>query len=166
MKPKNNPLERLKHHVSGAIERGEKTAVEAVVKPKHTPGPWMHTKRDSEDTVHTLLNETNPVAHVFSVYGTDREANARLIACAPELLEALQRLADAIDSGNVAEQSIGTPKTLADLCDDLWVHRDQMPARIKDYLAQSFNVAYFEAGTEEELKRLEKLWERITGERK
>jgi len=56
------PLERLKHHVTGAIERGEKTAIEAVVL-KHTPKPIGKYK-----------------------------ANARLIAAAPDMFEALKQL--------------------------------------------------------------------------
>ena len=35
-------LDRLKHHVTGAIERGEKKAITAMV--KHTPGPWKELK--------------------------------------------------------------------------------------------------------------------------
>ncbi|WP_159918012.1 hypothetical protein [Pantoea sp. 18069] len=69
---------------------------------KHTPGPWFQSHRKAivgySTEVYTAngeviatvawyprrLNETTTV--------TDREANARLIAVAPELLEALQGL--------------------------------------------------------------------------
>lgn len=54
-----------------------------------TKGPWLVSHRDSESYVFTLENDTNPVAHVYCVYGNDREANARLIAAAPDLLKAL-----------------------------------------------------------------------------
>ena len=39
------PLERLRHHVSGAIARGEAAPVVQITAPAtHTPGPW-ETKR-------------------------------------------------------------------------------------------------------------------------
>lgn len=59
---------------------------------KHTKGPWLITMRDTENYVHTLENDTNPVAHVFSVYGGDREANTRLVAAAPDMYEILKRI--------------------------------------------------------------------------
>lgn len=59
---------------------------------KHTPGPWR---------VHNLRVEPPPDPQranggwtVAQVYGPDAEANARLIAAAPELLEALAWFVD------------------------------------------------------------------------
>jgi len=56
--------------------------------PQHTPGPW------------TLVNEgmrwcvkTDPT-HVYA-FRSDDEANARLIAAAPEMLDIIRELADA-----------------------------------------------------------------------
>jgi hypothetical protein len=82
---------------------------------KHTPGPWHIEKRASEiqrdgkpveyfAVAHTSLSRDSfvalgvaPVKLFFSVTGAsspnlEGEANARLIAAAPELLEALQRI--------------------------------------------------------------------------
>ncbi len=53
---------------------------------KHTPGPWYISQRDGKDFIWTLENNTNPVAKIFDVYGTNSTPNALLIAAAPELL--------------------------------------------------------------------------------
>jgi hypothetical protein len=54
---------------------------------KHTPAPWL---------VHATPNDpdiTHEIANVCCIYvGEDSHANARLIAAAPELLEALKGL--------------------------------------------------------------------------
>ena len=98
--------ELLKHHVTGAIERGEAVAIEAVVAPEHTPGPWQiyppFTNKDGV-TVRASLEVGvidadysygyKAVAQIFPVNldkeGTD-QANASLIAAAPELLFACE----------------------------------------------------------------------------
>jgi hypothetical protein len=62
-----------------------------------------------------------------------------------------------------------TPRTLGDLAIDICadssgaVHTKRL---IRDYLAQWFAVAYLEAESDGELKRLEKLWTQITGEKR
>lgn len=61
---------------------------------KHTPGPWM-VLPSVQPGQFCILTEHGPRIDVACTYGferTPREANARLIAAAPELLEALQRL--------------------------------------------------------------------------
>lgn len=99
------PLERLRHHVSGAISRGESVPVVEVSAPAtHTPGPW-ETKRAATPEafpqfgVYAENGNGHDLAHVVS-HGTARhaetEANARLIAAAPDLLEALQKLTDVL----------------------------------------------------------------------
>lgn len=56
---------------------------------KHTPGPWTeHTFADEKFVEIRAGGGCRIVAHVFLDNG-NREANARLIAAAPELLEAL-----------------------------------------------------------------------------
>ena len=59
---------------------------------KHTKGPW----RLSEEKFSSLYVEP----FICAIFGTDKtaEANARLIAAAPELLEALENL-----HANIAE---------------------------------------------------------------
>ncbi len=61
---------------------------------KHTPGPWHHTGREFND-VRDSDDELVAVALHLRVGQPERsvqeaEANARLIAAAPELLEALK----------------------------------------------------------------------------
>lgn len=70
-------------------------------KPSYTPGPWLHeTGPDAPIGSVVTANDAHPIAQAQSnstVRGSDyagqnamREANAQLIAAAPELLEALQ----------------------------------------------------------------------------
>ena len=69
---------------------------------QHTPGPWMLTEGDRFDkemviTTQYRLDESIGCICEMDVYftgqiGIEQEANARLIAAAPELLEALQNM--------------------------------------------------------------------------
>ena len=80
-KLKHTPLDRLKHHVTGAIERGEAKAVEG-----HAPNVAIgYVDRDGCFTVQEQIYV--------------RFANARLIAAAPDLLHALKGIMDLLDSG-------------------------------------------------------------------
>ena len=66
---------------------------------QHTPGPWKHVRQRATDDSHDVMTQTGPQAVCVATCGQqacdDGEcaANARLIAAAPELLEALQGLA-------------------------------------------------------------------------
>jgi hypothetical protein len=82
---------------------------------KHTPGPW--TLRTNSEKHHAILDEGGfPRAEVFSAHRSSEArkaealANARLIAAAPELLEALKdvytRRTDILNAANKA--SLGT----------------------------------------------------------
>jgi hypothetical protein len=89
MNTKNNaPLNVLRHHVTGAIVRGEAVAIAGItnMNTKHTTGPWR-----IGDAGITVFGPPNgkPSPEIIA---TDirNKANARLIAAAPELLEALQ----------------------------------------------------------------------------
>ena len=107
---KTNPaLSALRHHVTGAIARGEAqaiTEVPATPRPAHTPGPWtIHESALSSSLVKELHIGT-PTRTAACVYDdcaagvlvrSEVEANARLIAAAPELLEALERISTAYD---------------------------------------------------------------------
>jgi hypothetical protein len=91
-----NPNDALKYHVTGAIERGEAVAIEAVVKTKHTPGPW--TVKPSILETYDFVEIGENQIDVFT------EGNARLIAAAPEMLEALEHVyRELIDAGESAD---------------------------------------------------------------
>ena len=103
---KTNPaLSALRHHVTGAIARGEAqaiTEVPATPRPAHTPGPWtIHESALSSSLVKELHIGT-PTRTAACVYDdcaagvlvrSEVEANARLIAAAPDLLAALYSIA-------------------------------------------------------------------------
>lgn len=66
---------------------------------QHTPGPWAIL--DRSENSRTLTHVTNG-AHIVCTLGTTRtdgspnhSANARLIAAAPDLLDAVQAIVDA-----------------------------------------------------------------------
>ena len=67
---------------------------------KHTPGPW-HTAGDQGVQIRSQRDQ---IAKVWTMRGNEWKANARLIAAAPELLEALQAvLANSLDSKGLAD---------------------------------------------------------------
>jgi len=66
---------------------------------KHTPGPWLIQQGDEWTdgivTLHGHNEDGTPIYWTVASYNRQRDeakANARLIACAPELLEALRPL--------------------------------------------------------------------------
>ncbi len=68
---------------------------------KHTPGPWIvtvdcgaHVIRGAEEQHQDLGTSYLWRDYVASTWGGESEANARLIAAAPELLAALKTLHD------------------------------------------------------------------------
>lgn len=78
---------------------------------KHTPAPWKITK--SEDTNLMSVRDVNGIKISGASPRTDDEANARLIAASPELLEALKSIAenggstwDYATIGNVARRAV------------------------------------------------------------
>lgn len=59
---------------------------------KHTPGPWsLHKRGPAEryEVQHGIPGNGSPICVTFC--GSQQEANARLIAAAPELLDALKK---------------------------------------------------------------------------
>src|SRR5690606_19394978 len=72
------------HDRSGACCAGDG------VMEKHTPGPWAVDGKGSQAIVRA--NDLRIVSIRHRLDGDEHEANARLIAAAPELLEALQLL--------------------------------------------------------------------------
>ncbi len=83
-------------HAATTHARAKADAVEG--KASHTPGPWVPCPglAGSRFRIETMRvnNDCEPVAECK---GPDREANARLIAAAPELLEALEEAATWMD---------------------------------------------------------------------
>lgn len=74
------------------------------MKTKHTPGPWYiptiranaQDKRPLWETVRSKHTE-EPICRIAQDVAHDAEANARLIAAAPELLAALRLLIEWYD---------------------------------------------------------------------
>lgn len=64
-------------------------------KSKHTPSPWIIENND-------ILGASGGIAHVASIF-CDHAANARLIAAAPDLLEACKMMVDDYDSNEDSE---------------------------------------------------------------
>lgn len=82
---------------------------------KHTPGPWIATTKPEQDNRVFFIHHDDGsgyisplvIATIYSGGNENAVHDARLIAAVPELLEALKKLADAVDSGDVGGQSIG-----------------------------------------------------------
>lgn len=88
---------------------------------KHTPGPWVIHQSTAESWPEILApNGTVPLARINSTWRGEALANARLIAAAPELLEALGRISDSINGLSGPIPTRNTPefwdyvKTIAD----------------------------------------------------
>ena len=65
---------------------------------KHTPGPWVAVARtNAHIEIEAPGQPSYSAKKVATVSLTNHEANARLIAAAPELLEALKELMVAAD---------------------------------------------------------------------
>lgn len=87
---------------------------------KHTPGPWFYRKGDewshSVVTRHGELPDGSPcywtVASINKRREPEHEANARLIAMAPELLAAVTAAADLMEQEDFATQTL-VPKLRA-----------------------------------------------------
>jgi hypothetical protein len=62
---------------------------------QHTPGPWKAKERHANYSGWVVLHETgNGLRRVDDKEGVFSEANARLIAAAPQMLAALRRYVD------------------------------------------------------------------------
>jgi hypothetical protein len=83
---------------------------------KHTPGPWAATRDPAAGQDGLVLSDVERgrvLGHVF-VGNKEREANARLIAASPDLLdahekdaEAMQRIAREMEQGRFVAGSPG-----------------------------------------------------------
>jgi len=63
---------------------------------KHTPGPWITDSKERTDTARYIMAAARPFPHTIAridlVNRAEDEANAALIAAAPEMYEALRDL--------------------------------------------------------------------------
>ena len=65
-----------------------------VTQGKHTPGPWRYAPTNTETVSHLVrCSEGYAVADVTHWFDLPADANARLIAAAPDMLEALEFIA-------------------------------------------------------------------------
>jgi len=81
----NNTLHsRLRHHVTGAIERGEAQAIVEI--PALHKGPFPLHITQNDDYFVIVTNQGNHYAKTFD------PSAARLIASAPDLLSTLEKL--------------------------------------------------------------------------
>ena len=77
---------------------GLKLAANALMtKQTHMPGPW--SIKDGQDVIATTGGDSLLIAQCHAGHAPERAANARLIAAAPQLLEALQGLIQFVDEG-------------------------------------------------------------------
>ena len=65
---------------------------------KHTPGPWVAEDYAGAGSVPWYVVPHDHKGTIAALTGLDAEANARLIAAAPDMLEALQALVSANNS--------------------------------------------------------------------
>lgn len=74
---------------------------------KGTPGPWEHLKDCEPDPSLVMIDDSDGFDNeICVVHGEHRAANARLIAAAPELLEALECAVSAWCPNGKAESNL------------------------------------------------------------
>ncbi len=78
-------------------------------KQKFTDGNWNIKQDQSFPTLHQIWNDVNsddiPTYIARTCYAPRSEANAKLMAAAPELLEACQRALQVLESENIFGQA-------------------------------------------------------------
>jgi len=94
---------------------------------QHTPGPWaaedgkgFHVSYTVITAKHAGMTAETPLASISNIIG-DATPDARLIAAAPELVEALQEVCRVIESNpsaitNTVWVTGNSPETLYDHC--------------------------------------------------
>ena len=65
---------------------------------KHTPGPWQYTPTNTEHVSHIIRASDGFGVATATPQGRATARNARLIAAAPDMLEALKSLVSANNS--------------------------------------------------------------------
>lgn len=64
---------------------------------KHTPGPWYPDHFEGISIFHDVKDRRFPVCRIEPISEGEGEANAHLIAAAPDLLEACKRVLSELD---------------------------------------------------------------------
>jgi hypothetical protein len=103
---------------------------------KHTPGPWIAVPNggDDEDIRALLVGKNDQygdfttIADCRSRWIPDEEANARLIAAAPDMLAALTLVEPILGRGPVTQETIEAYKAVADTI----ARANGMPPRAKE----------------------------------
>jgi hypothetical protein len=81
---------------------------------QHTPGPWEYREFETEKGVVFDISNTKPeTGGVDVAYTYSHEANARLIAAAPELLADLQQAAATLRGYEALHWAKGTAESIA-----------------------------------------------------
>lgn len=80
---------------------------------KHTPGPWVNETPTEGGRFHVMTKDGYAIADMATEYSSidnddEHEANARLIKKAPELLDELTMLANAIEAYSAGDGSRAT----------------------------------------------------------
>lgn len=99
----------------------------------HTPGPWAIFNDHPDEGTAKLLSSIRPVHHkspffsdIATVYRCDvpeQRANAKLIAAAPKLLEALQELERSISALHAHDLGVTVRPELQDLSKQIQASR-------------------------------------------
>jgi len=72
------------------------------VEKQHTPGPWFY---DESIATKILINAKHAAVAVVPYLDDEAKANARLLAAAPELFDALQALVSAVSEPALVAQA-------------------------------------------------------------
>jgi hypothetical protein len=99
-------------------DAGHARLADALTKPTHTSGPWVVQIENTSGTRNYNIRTEAPhnpagglgkhVATCNANLEAKGESNARLIAAAPDLLEALKALCDAMENGTIEVLRYGT----------------------------------------------------------
>jgi hypothetical protein len=73
---------------------------------KHTSGPWRIGRQDDEVVIVDATSGP-AICDVYGDHNGERDANARLIVAAPDLLEALEQLLRAITDVTTSMEDLG-----------------------------------------------------------
>jgi len=73
----------------------------------HTPGPWVNDSSHSEWGKNVVWAGDVVIAHVVDDQHDNADANARLIAAAPELLAALKMAVRVMQDNDIDESMAG-----------------------------------------------------------